>query len=213
MSVFSGENLACERGERLVFRDLTFRLADGGALVLIGPNGSGKSSLLRLMAGLSSALSGRIVWDGEDVATDREAHGARLQFLGHGDAVKPVLTVAENLRLWSDLRQPPAQSARHRRQALEAFGLGRLADVPGRYLSAGQRRRLALARLLAAPSRLWLLDEPRTALDRDAADALDAAIVRHREQGGMVVVALHGGPYPEATEVLDLAHHAVARAC
>lgn len=213
MSVFAGENLACERGERLVFRGLTFKLAAGGALVLIGSNGAGKSSLLRLMAGLGRALSGRIVWDGEDVTADREAHGARLHFLGHSDAVKPPLTVAENLRLWADLRLPRSLAARHCQQALEAFGLDRLADVPGRYLSAGQRRRLALARLLAAPAPLWLLDEPRTALDQAALASLDAAIARHRETGGMVVVALHGGPYPEAADVLDLTPHAVARAC
>jgi len=183
------EGLACVRGERRVFERVDFALGAGEALVLTGPNGAGKSSLLRTLAGLIEPAAGRIAWDGADVAEDPEAFRAQVQAVFHADAVKPVLTVAQNLRFWARLRG--GDDARVGR-ALERLGLARLADVPGGVLSAGQRRRLALARLLAAPAALWLLDEPAVTLDRDAVAALGAAIADHRAGGGLVVVATHG---------------------
>jgi heme exporter protein A len=205
MAEFSGENLVCVRGERTIFVGVSFRLASGDALVLAGPNGAGKSSLLRIMAGLLSPVDGLLAWEGDAVADDPEAHRRRLRYVAHADAVNPALTAAENLLTWSVISGGSAGADERGGAALEAFGIDRLADLPGRYLSAGQKRRLALARLLVVPALLWLLDEPRTGLDADADRRLDHAIRRHRDGGGMVVMALHGGGRPEDARTLDLA--------
>ncbi|HTZ35558.1 MAG TPA: heme ABC exporter ATP-binding protein CcmA [Stellaceae bacterium] len=180
--------LACRRGERLIFSALDCAVAAGGALFLTGPNGSGKSSLLRLLATLLPPQAGGIAWGGRPVADDLPGHRARLHYLGHLDAIKPALAVRETLAFWAETRAAarPAIDA-----ALAAFALEPLADWPCRWLSAGQRRRLALARLIAAPAPLWLLDEPSTALDADAEARLVAAIAAHRAAGGRVVVATH----------------------
>src|SRR5579871_1261285 len=154
---FAGNGLACVRGERLVFRGLGFALAPGDVLVLGGPNGSGKSSLLRLMAGLLPPAAGTLTWDGNPVDADREAQRARVGYLGHLDALKPTLTVGESLALHARLRGGRAELGAALANALEALGVGGLIDSPCRLLSAGQRRRVALARLLAAPAPLWLL--------------------------------------------------------
>jgi heme exporter protein A len=207
MPVFSGTDLACLRGARLVFAGLSFRLEPGAALLVTGPNGSGKSSLLRLMAGLIRPFAGALAWDGRPVAEDPDGHRRGVAYLGHLDAIKPVLSALDNLLFWAALAEPRAAPARAGR-ALEAMGLGDLADVPGRYLSAGQKRRLALARLLAAPARLWLLDEPTVALDRDAVGRLEAAIARHRAGGGMVALATHTAialPDAAALQLADFA--------
>ena len=190
MAAFTGDKLACIRAERLVFQKLAFRLAPGGALRLTGPNGSGKSSLLRVMAGLLPPAAGTLAWDGEAVARDREGHRAKIAFIGHADAAKPVLTLEETLRFWARLygAADPAAAAL---AGLEGFALGRLADFPVRLLSSGQRRRLALARLLVAPVPLWLLDEPTTGLDADSVARLEAAVAEHRAGGGMVALATH----------------------
>lgn len=194
------ERLACARGERLVFAGLDFALAPGEALVLTGPNGAGKSSLLRAIAGLIPPAEGRVLWDGADVADDPDGFHGRLHTVFHADAVKPALTVARNLEFWARLRGGGNVGA-----ALDRFGLGRLADVPAGVLSAGQRRRLALARLLASPADLWLLDEPAVTLDRDSVAALAGVIAAHRAAGGLVVVATHGDiALPDARR-LDLA--------
>jgi heme exporter protein A len=205
MAEFSGEDLVCVRGERTVFVGVSFRLASGGALVLAGPNGAGKSSLLRMMAGLLPPANGLLAWEGDAIADDAEAHRRRVRYIAHAEAVKPALTVAENLLAWSVLWGGLAGAENRAVAALDAFGIGRLADLPGRYLSAGQKRRLALARLLLAPAPLWLLDEPRAGLDADAERRLEHAIRRHRQGGGMVVMALHGGERPEDARTLDLA--------
>ena len=185
---FEGRGLACRRGERLVFEALEFSLAPGGALLLTGPNGSGKSSLLRVMAGLTPALAGALTWDGEAVTNDLGAHRPRIHFIGHQDALKPVLTVAETLAFSAALRETTTERVA---PALEAFHLTALADWPCRVLSAGQRRRLALARLLASPAPLWLLDEPTSGLDEASTRDLLAAIAAHRASAGMVAIATH----------------------
>ncbi|MHB1204849.1 MAG: heme ABC exporter ATP-binding protein CcmA [Rhodospirillaceae bacterium] len=187
-ATFSGAGLACRRGGRLVFSGLGFSLASGDAMVLRGPNGSGKTTLLRLMAGLNWASDGYLAWNGVKV-DDFEAHGGRLRFIGHLDAVKPALTVAENLEFWRNLWGNPASDVN---PAAERLGLGRLAAFPARLLSAGQRHRLSLARLLVAPAPLWLLDEPGNALDDASLTDLAAIIAAHRARGGMVVIASHG---------------------
>ncbi|MGF1628936.1 MAG: heme ABC exporter ATP-binding protein CcmA [Kiloniellaceae bacterium] len=191
MANFEGRDLQCRRGGRDVFAGLSFVLPPGGALLLTGPNGSGKSSLLRLMAGLLRPAGGALLWDGRPIAEAPEAHVARLHYLGHLDAVKPVLSVAENLSFWAALRGTKAALGAAREAALERFALSELAAVPGRLLSAGQRRRLALARLVAAPAELWLLDEPSVGLDHASVGRLAAAIADHRTGGGRVVVATH----------------------
>ena len=204
MAELSGENVACVRGERSVFAGLSFRLPSGGALVLIGRNGAGKSSLLRILAGFLPAAAGRIAWDGVDIAREPESHRTRVRFIGHADAVKPALSVAENLYPWAVLWGDRGTAAERTGSALALFDIERLADVPGRWLSAGQRRRVALARLLLAPVPVWLLDEPRTSLDSDAAGRLDRAVEQHRAGGGMVVMALHEGARPPGAQLLDL---------
>jgi heme exporter protein A len=188
MTSLTARDLACRRGERLVFQRLSFTLEAGGALLLTGPNGSGKSSLLRLLAGLLPPLSGALAWDGEPVARDPAAHRARLQYLGHLDALKPVLTVAETLAFWAGLRGGSAENCQ---RALERVRLDHLADWPCRHLSAGQKHRLAFARLLASPAVLWLLDEPTTGLDRQAVSDIEDAVAEHRDAGGIVILSTH----------------------
>ena len=211
MSRFSGHQLICYRGERTVFENLDFALADGGALVLRGPNGSGKSSLLRLMAGLARPLSGRLAWDGAAVADDPDAHHRRMHYVGHADPVKPTLTVAENLRFWTALRgDGGADVSAAIARALDGFAVAHLADLPGRYLSAGQRRRVNLARVLASPAALWLLDEPATALDDSGVACLRQAMSAHRAEGGMVVTSAHADPLLDGGKVIDLAQFQAA---
>jgi heme exporter protein A len=190
MPAFSGFDLTCLRGDRLVFSGLDFRVEEGGALVLLGPNGSGKSSLLRVMAGLLRPFSGRLEWDGAPLSDEPERHRSRVHYVGHLDAVKAVLTARENLAFWAALGGAPDPGAAAL-DALSRLGVPHIAEVPGRYLSAGQRRRLALARVLAAPRPLWLLDEPTVALDRAAIRLLEAEVARHRAAGGRVVVSTH----------------------
>ncbi|HYC01722.1 MAG TPA: heme ABC exporter ATP-binding protein CcmA [Azospirillaceae bacterium] len=204
MSLFTGTALTCLRGERVVFAGLDFRVARGGCLVLTGPNGSGKSSLLRIMAGLLKPFAGTLAWEGVDVRAEPELHGARLHYVGHLDAVKPAFTVAETLLHWTRLRDPAGAEARVQ-AALERLGIAHLAEVPGRFLSAGQKRRSNLARLLASPAPLWLLDEPTVALDRAAVAMLEGEIARHRAEGGAVVLSTHMDMHLDAPDRLDLA--------
>lgn len=195
-----GRGLECVRSDRVVFSDLDFQIASGGALVLRGPNGSGKTSLLRLIAGLLRPAAGGFFWEGAPIAEAPEDHRARLHYVGHSDALKSAFTVAENLAFWAGLRG----NAGGEGAALERFGLGGLADFPAGLLSAGQRRRLALARLAASAAPLWLLDEPTVALDREASAALFELIAGHRQGGGMVIAATHVElPLPEA-QALEL---------
>jgi heme exporter protein A len=194
--MLEAQDLACWRGERAVFAGLSFRLEAGGALLLTGANGAGKSSLLRLLAGLIPAAEGRLLWEGEDALGDRVAHATRLRYLGHGDALKPSLTAAENLgfyaRLWGGEVAP----------ALAALGLTGLADLPARVLSSGQKRRLALARLALAPAAIWLLDEPTVGLDAASVERLGTLLAEHRGRGGLVLAATHLPlPLPDAREL------------
>ncbi len=222
MTLFEGRDLTCVRGERQVFTGLGFTVPQGGALILHGPNGSGKSSLLRLMAGLLDPAEGSLVWDARPVSGDPEAHRARLHYLGHLDAVKPVLSAAENLTFWAsaqgggpgDGQMGGQMSGQMGGQmggpgagvaaALERIGLTGLSDVPARMLSAGQRRRLAIARLFLARRGLWLLDEPTVGLDEDSIGRLQAGLADHRQEGGRIVVATHTAIDLPGAERLDL---------
>ena len=188
--------LAAFRGERLVFRDLDFAVAAGGALTLSGPNGAGKSTLLRLLAGLLRPAAGTLSWNGEDAFADPSLHATRVAYVGHQDAVKPALTAAENLRFAARLSGGDAGAA------LAALGLGDLADLPARMMSAGQRRRLALARLGLSRAPVWLLDEPTVGLDAASLDRLGGLIAAHRAGGGIVIAATHLAlPVPGAAEL------------
>jgi heme exporter protein A len=182
----SALGLSCVRGSRPVFENLDWDLSSGRALALVGPNGSGKSSLLRLVAGLLRPAAGRIELDGGDA--DRTI-AEQAHYLGHLDALKPALTVEENLGFWTRyLGTHPTQIA----EALAAVGLGGLADLPAAYLSAGQRRRLSLARLMSVPRPIWLLDEPTSALDAAAQERLAELMRAHLRTGGMILAATHG---------------------
>ena len=190
--LLAADDLAARRGGRVVFAGLNLRLAPGGALLLTGPNGAGKSTLLRLLAGLLRPAAGAVTLDGAPVTGEG---AARLRYLGHQDAIKPALTPAEDLRFWSRLRggDPAA--------ALAALDLAPLAALPCRHLSAGQRRRLALARLTLGDSVLWLLDEPTLGLDAASVARLGGLLAAHRAAGGMVVAATHLPlPLPGAAE-------------
>jgi heme exporter protein A len=189
------------RGGRLVFRGLSFALGSGEALVLRGPNGSGKSSLLRLLAGFVRPFAGELSWAGAPIAADATAHRARLAYVGHADAIKGVLTLRENLAFTLALGGAPPAALD---AALARFDLTLLADSPARFLSAGQRRRLALARLVGSARPLWLLDEPAVGLDAANRARLEAALAEHRAGGGLAVLATHGDVEVPAPRVLEL---------
>jgi len=179
------ENLACQRGGREVFAGLNFAIGGGEALLVTGRNGAGKSSLLRLIAGLVRQSAGKLELEGgeADAPIGEQAH-----YLGHLDAMKPSLTVAENLRFWIDFFGGGKPAA----AGLEAVGLAPLADLPAAYLSAGQKRRLSIARLVAVARPLWLLDEPTSALDAVSRTRLAELMRAHLAGGGLIVAAAHG---------------------
>jgi heme exporter protein A len=171
-------------------------------LVLRGPNGSGKSSLLRLLAGFVQPAAGDLSWDGAPIRLDPAVHRALLAYVGHADAVKGVLTLRENLAFALALSGAPPAALD---AALERFDLAPLADSPARFLSAGQRRRLALARLVGSARPLWLLDEPAVGLDAANRARLETALAEHRAGGGLAVLATHGDVDVPAPQVLELA--------
>ena len=190
-----GSDLVCVRGGRQIFAGVSFAVGAGRALAISGPNGAGKTSLLRMIAGLLRAEAGRI--ECRDGASDLTI-AEQTHFLGYQDAVKPSLSVAENLQFWSrylgDGHGPTAP-------ALEAVDLGGLSDLPAGYLSAGQRRRLSLARLIAVKRPIWLLDEPTAALDTSGQARLSELMRAHTVDGGLIVAATHGPLGIDATEL------------
>lgn len=183
--MLSGTDLACVRAGLPIFRDVSFAIDAGQALLVTGPNGSGKTTLLRLIAGLIRPTRGQVTLAGLDpeASIGEEAH-----YLAHQDALKPSLTVAENLGFWSRFMGPPASPE----TALAAVRLDTLAGLPAAYLSAGQRRRLSLARLLAVYRPIWLLDEPTATLDADGQASLAQIMRDHLASGGIIVAATHG---------------------
>ncbi len=194
--VLKAQGLAAFRGERLVLDDIAFELGGGAALVLLGANGAGKSTLLRLLAGLLRPAAGRLLWNGADALAEPTEHARRVAYLGHLDAVKPALTVAENLRFAASLWRSSAA------EALAAVDLDDLGELPARLLSAGQRRRLALARIALSPAPLWLLDEPATGLDAASVGALGRLMAAHCARGGLIIAATHAElPLVRATEL------------
>ncbi|MEM7667890.1 MAG: heme ABC exporter ATP-binding protein CcmA [Pseudomonadota bacterium] len=182
------ENLGCRRAGRQIFRNITFALPRGTAAVLRGPNGAGKTTLLRALAGLLPVAEGTARIGGLSLTADRSQFQERLAYVGHLDAVKPALSVFDNLAVWTALNGEPKQRAT---DALDRFGLSHISGRRAAECSAGQKRRLNLARLLIADRALWLLDEPTVSLDVDA-KAFVADLVRgHVEAGGIALIATH----------------------
>ena len=194
----SAIDLACHRGGRDVFAGLSFAVASGEALTVTGRNGAGKSSLLRTIVGLVRIAQGKLTLEGGDLELTiaEQAH-----YLGHQDALKPSLTVAENLRFWAGFLGAGTPDID---PALAAVGLDELADLPAAYLSAGQRRRLSIARLVAVKRPIWLLDEPTSTLDASAQDRLAGLMRAHLTDGGLIMAATHGGIGLEASQELRL---------
>src|SRR5262249_7816160 len=190
----SGRGLRCVRGGREVFSGLDFESVAGAALAVTGPNGSGKTSLLRLIAGLLHSAGGAIVLAGGDaeLTLPDQAH-----YLGHRDALKPALSVMENLSFWRDFLGGEGDAA----ASLARVGIDHAAHLPAGFLSAGQRRRLSIARLLSVKRPIWLLDEPSTALDV-AGQAVFVGVMReHLSGGGMIIAATHAPLGIEAKEL------------
>jgi heme exporter protein A len=181
----SGRGVICVRGGREVFAGLDFEAASGEAVAVVGRNGSGKTSLLRLIAGLLIPAGGTIALDGGDaeLTLPEQCH-----YLGHRDALKPALSVAENLSFWADFLGGERLDAH---ESLATVGLDHATHLPAAFLSAGQRRRLSLARLLTVRRPVWLLDEPTTALDVAGQDMFGALMRDHLARGGLIIAATH----------------------
>jgi heme exporter protein A len=182
--------LACTRGERRLFSALDFEVDRGECVHVQGENGSGKTSLLRIVSGLAHAAEGQVLWNGEDTRKLGEAWHAELLFIGHHHAVKEELTARENVML-SALLDGHALPDVTLQSALSRMGLRGREDLPVRYLSQGQKRRVALTRLLTRPARLWLLDEPFTALDTAAVELVGGLITEHLAGRGSVLLTSH----------------------
>ena len=185
----TASDLAVARGGRGVFAGLSLAVEPSGALRLAGPNGGGKSTVMRVLAGLLAPMRGRVAWDDVPITDDPSAHGRRTAYLGHADALKAALTARENAETL--LAVAGRVSAERLDAAFELLDLHRLADLPAGWLSAGQRRRVALARVIASGCPLWLLDEPTVGLDIASVAALERAIAAHRGSGGTVIAATH----------------------
>lgn len=196
MTRLVAQDLGCERGGRHVFSGLSFAVAEGEGLALTGPNGSGKTSLLRLIAGFLAPASGSLQLEGMD---DELTIGQYCHYVGHLDGLKDAMSVAENLNFWAQYLGEGSVA-----DALEAFELGRLADLPAGLLSAGQKRRLGLARLVLISRPIWLLDEPSVSLDKRSVRTLTKLMSAHITAGGIVLASSHTDMALKFTHRLDL---------
>lgn len=188
--MLEGKDLACVRGERTLFDHLNFTLHEGELLLVQGANGSGKTSLLRMLCGLMAPEFGEILWRGEKIDAVRESYHTEMAYFGHSPAVKEDLSAFENLDFACRLAGIPVKREEVK-GALGHLGLGHCLNLPAKSLSQGQRRRVALSRLLLAKARLWILDEPLTALDQAALKLVQSLLGEHLRQGGMALLTTH----------------------
>jgi heme exporter protein A len=213
----SARSLRVERGGRAIVKDVSFELASGEALLVLGRNGAGKSTLLRALAGFLPLRGGEMVFTGADAPLSERAH-----YVGHADGLKSALTALENLSFWASMLGAHEKFQIEKfqngelspQQALEKVGLARIGDFPVGYLSAGQKRRVALARLFVAARPVWILDEPATALDVGSQERFAQAMAEHRASGGMILAATHAPlGLLDARELRLDAAASAARAC
>lgn len=184
-------NLSCVREDRTLFEHLSFSVAPGDLVQIEGPNGVGKTSLLRLLTGLSQPFAGEVCWNGENIRHCRDEYHANLLYLGHQPGVKAALTPFENLKFYQQLHHPQ-QTETDLLQILARVGLAGFEENPAGQLSAGQQRRVALARLwLSQKPAIWILDEPFTAIDKQGVKVLEQLFLAHAERGGMVILTTH----------------------
>lgn len=181
--------VGCIRGGRELFSAFSCRVTNGDVLFVEGANGAGKTSLLRILAGLLEPTDGEVRWAGHSIRHTRSEYNRALTYIGHAAGVNDNLTVCENMRVWSGVGAP--RSGVNVDEALAQFGLADYGDAPAGCLSAGQRRRIALARLLVEDSRVWLLDEPFAALDADGRATVERLLDWHVKAGGTAVVTTH----------------------
>jgi len=186
------QSLECVRDDRLLFSDLNFTLAEAEVLQIEGANGCGKTSLLRIICGLRLAEAGQVFWRGEPISSNRENYYADMVYIGHLPCIKGDLTVLENVRSLLDTRSLTVTNAIIE-AALDKVGLASYEDVPGKALSSGQRRRILLAFIELAEAKLWILDEPLTALDVQGVDLMESMIIEHQQAGGSVIFTTHHG--------------------
>ncbi len=188
--MLAAQGLACLRGDRLLFKNVGFELQAGGLLYVLGENGSGKSSLLRLLCGLGMPEAGDVLWQGESIKQNAETYLSSLTYLGHLNGLKDDLTALENLQTSARLMGNDV-NAQQALEALTAIGIARCAHLPARVLSQGQKRRVALAGLWLAKTKLWILDEPFAALDVASISVLTEQLSRHLAGGGMAILTTH----------------------
>lgn len=188
--MLQGINLACVRGDRELFREINFSVEAGCLMQVSGPNGSGKTSLLRMLCGLSNPAAGEIRWRNTPIRKLEGEYYADMTYIGHLSGTKDDLTVSENLRISSALTGVEI-SVSQAAEALNFIGLGGRDHLPAKVLSQGQRRRVALARLLVCKTALWILDEPLVALDVTAVQMIKEILERHLQQGGVIVMTTH----------------------
>ena len=201
--MLQGINLECIRGDRKLFSKVNFTLESGGLMQVQGPNGSGKTSLLRMLCGLSNPAAGEILWNGTSIRTRDNDYFAMLTYIGHLSGTKDDLTVIENLQISSALAgfEVDIEEAR---DALERIGMSGSDQLPVKVLSQGQRRRVALARLLVCKTTLWILDEPLVALDVAAVKLIQGFLEQHLQQGGMVIMTTHQEIDIQAKSIMQL---------
>jgi heme exporter protein A len=201
--MFPCENITCVRGERAVFKNMSFSLPKGGFLLLKGANGSGKTSLIKILAGLHTPEAGQVLWKGVPISKSADFR-TELTYIGHKNAVKLECTVEENLRFWADHWNTHTMLE----PAMRYFGLDARRDVPAHQLSSGWQRRVALSRLLLSPSSIWLLDEPTNFLDAEAVELVGSLIETRVNHDGIVLVASHAMKSSFASHVLHIEDYA-----
>ncbi len=192
------QDIGCEKGQQPLFSGLDYSLAKGELLHVAGENGSGKTTLLRILAGLNRDYSGNVLWNGENIRTHWPVYAQDILYIGHQPAIKALLTARENLLWYAHCVGATASQAS---AALSDMGLRNKADIPCHQLSAGQQRRVVLARLIFSQQALWILDEPLTALDAKGFEPILQCLRNHLQRGGITVMTTHHG-----MEKIDLPH-------